>query len=672
MSIRIPSIRIPLPHPLLSVVLLAFLGFALAAPSAAQDKPMTGPEVQTANPMEVQPMGPAPDWAPSIDPQMLAVVEQLKAFEQPGFPEMTGFQARNAKTPAEAVAALMMKTGHGAMLPKVDTKHRVLPVGSDDGTLVRTYTPLEGSGPFPVIVYYHGGGWVIADLDTYEASAAALSAKTGAVVVSVAYRQAPESPYPAAHDDAFAAYKWVVEHAAQVNGDPSRIALAGESAGGNLAVAVAMRARDEGVALPVHILSVYPIADGDVESESYDEYADAIPLSRPAMEWFFDNYAPDWRTEAYPYIDLIDADLSGLPTTTVINAEIDPLASEGETLTERLEEAGVEVERELYEGVTHEFFGMAAVLEQAVEAQDYAASRLKAAFGTTGRAAGGIGAAPSTSKGMFVVSSGLLGPESAIHDADADVYLVSNVNGSPGEADGNGFISRISPNGEVLDLKWIDGADENVGLSAPKGLALAGDVLYVADLDGVHRFDRTTGEPLGVWATPDAQFLNAVSVGTDGTVYATDTGIRFTANGAEPQGTDKVYRWSPDGALTTMASGADLGGPNGIVADGSDVIVVTFGSNQVLRVNADGSHTVIATLPQGQLDGLTRLADGTHLVTSWAAKAVYHIDADGNATAVVENVGSPADIHVDAKRNRVLVPQLMENTLRIVPLPSDN
>ena len=360
-------------------VLAVALGLAL--PATAQDKPMTGPEVETVNPMNVQPEGPAPDWAPGIDPQMLAVVEQLKAFQQPGFAEMTPFQARNAKTPAEAVTALMMKTGHGAMPPKTDIKHQVLPVGADDGTLVRTYTPLEGSGPFPVIVYYHGGGWVIADLDTYEASAAALAAKTGAIVVSVAYRQAPEHTYPTAHDDAFAAYQWVTKNAASMNADPSRIAIAGESAGGNMAVATAMRARDEGVMMPVHVLSVYPVADGDVQSESYDTYAEAIPLNRPTMEWFFDTYTPDWRTEAYDWINLLDADLSGLPATTIINAEIDPLASEGGTLAERMEAAGVDVERMMYDGVTHEFFGMAAVLEQAAEAQDYAAKRLKAAFG---------------------------------------------------------------------------------------------------------------------------------------------------------------------------------------------------------------------------------------------------------------------------------------------------
>jgi acetyl esterase/lipase len=158
--------------------------------------------------------------------------------------------------------------------------------------------------------------------------------------------------------------------------------VAGESAGGNLAVAVAIMARDRGVKLPVHIVSVYPIADDDVESPTYDQYADAAPLNRPLMAWFFDKYAPNWRSESYPLIALIEADLSGLPPTTIINAEIDPLTHEGGVLAERMQAAGVEVTRQVYQGVTHEFFGMAAVLEQAKQAQMLAASRLKMAFGT--------------------------------------------------------------------------------------------------------------------------------------------------------------------------------------------------------------------------------------------------------------------------------------------------
>ena len=333
------------------------------------------------DPMNVTTDAPKPSWAPDIDPQMWAVVDQLKAFGNVPYPELTGFQARHEKTPTNAVMALLMQTGVPPQEPQVSINHRKIPVGPSQGLLVRTYTPMGMSGPMPVIVYFHGGGWVIADLDTYEAGAIGLATRTGAVVVSVAYRQAPEDPYPAAHDDAFAAYQWVTQNAAMMNGDPNRVALAGESAGGNLAVATAIRAREQGTTMPSAIVSVYPVADGDVQSASYDRYANALPLNRGGMEWFFNNYTPDWRTQSYEYIDLVEADLSGLPPTTIINAQIDPLEAEGGNLADAMEAAGVDVERRLYNGVTHEFFGMAAVLEQAVDAQEFAADRLKEAFG---------------------------------------------------------------------------------------------------------------------------------------------------------------------------------------------------------------------------------------------------------------------------------------------------
>ncbi len=346
----------------------------------AQDM-KTGPVVKTKDPMKIEPAGPKPDWAPTIDPQMQTVIEEFMAYENPKVSEMTAFHFRNAKLPAEAVASLLKKTGMQPMEPKVDISHRTLPVGPEKGVLVRIYKPLNSSGKaLPVIVYYHGGGWVIADLDTYEASAIALASQVNAIVVSVAYRQAPEHKFPAAHDDSFAAYKWVVENTAEIGGDPERIATAGESAGGNLAVAVALMGKDQGVKLPVHILSVYPIADGDVKSPTYEKYAKAVPLNKGLMEWFFDKYLPGWKGKEEKLIGLIDADLSGLPATTIINAEIDPLQHEGGVLEEKLKETGIDVKREVYSGVTHEFFGMAAVLEQAVQAQKFAADRLKQSF----------------------------------------------------------------------------------------------------------------------------------------------------------------------------------------------------------------------------------------------------------------------------------------------------
>lgn len=371
------------------VSLLLLLGVAIVTSSSrimASPMPQltaqknTAPQVQTTNPMQVQPEGSKPAWAPTIDPQMLAVVEQLIAFEAPPYTELTGDQAREAPTATDAVKAILRKTGLPPMPAVVDIAHQVIPGPAPQGVLVRTYTPLKGKGPFPVIVYYHGGGWVIANLDTYEPSARALAEKTGAVVVSVAYRQAPEHKFPAAHEDSFAAYRWALANAGSINGDPNRVAVAGESAGGNLAVAVALMARERDVKLPVHILSIYPIADGDTQSPSYQQYANAIPLNRPLMQWFFEKYLGNPADVKSPLISLVDANLKGLPPTTIINAEIDPLRSEGEELAQKMRKAGVQVEQQTFQGVTHEFFGMAAILEQAVQAQDLAVRRLRRTF----------------------------------------------------------------------------------------------------------------------------------------------------------------------------------------------------------------------------------------------------------------------------------------------------
>ncbi len=365
-----------------SPLLLALLVSGCYASGSTMMPPDDGDmDAMASDPMMVTTDAPKPAWAPTIDDQMWAVVDQLMSYGNVPYPQLTGFQARMEKTPANAVMDVLHSNGVPPMEPSVTIAHRKIPVGPSQGLLVRTYTPVGASGPLPVIVYYHGGGWVIADLDTYEGGAKALALKANAVVVSVAYRQAPENRYPAAHDDAFAAYQWVTQNAAMMNGDPARIAVAGESAGGNLAVATAIRAREEGVMMPRAIVSVYPIADGDVQSASYDRYANAAPLNRGGMEWFFDNYVPDWRTRDYPYVNLTSADLSGLPPTTIINAQIDPLEAEGGELADALEAAGVDVERELYMGVTHEFFGMGDVLEQAVAAQEFAAARLMDAFG---------------------------------------------------------------------------------------------------------------------------------------------------------------------------------------------------------------------------------------------------------------------------------------------------
>jgi acetyl esterase/lipase len=264
---------------------------------------------------------------------------------------------------------------------KVDTMGREIPV--QGGQIhVRIYTPQTGKATYPMIVYYHGGGWVIATIDTYNASAQALAEQSDAIVVSVEYRKGPEYKFPTAHNDAFAAYKWTLQNASTLKGDSTRVAVAGESAGGNLAVSVSMMARDSGIRKPVHEVAVYPIANNDTNTPSYQQYADAKPLSKPLMEWFFRNYLRTPADGDQPWISLVDeANLSNLPPATIIGAELDPLQSEGKQLADKLQAANVSTEYRLYKGVTHEFFGMAQVIPEAKDAQAFATQRLRQAFG---------------------------------------------------------------------------------------------------------------------------------------------------------------------------------------------------------------------------------------------------------------------------------------------------
>lgn len=327
------------------------------------------------------PEGPKPVWGPTITDEMLLVIEKLDELSG-GVPLQTlsAVEARKAPTAADAVMAVMKENNIPTPPSKADTVGYEVPV--EGGTVhARVYTPKNATGNLPAIVYYHGGGWVIAGIDTYDASIRALSDKVGAVVVAVAYRKAPEFKYPTAHNDSFTAYKWVLANASKLKIDGAKVAVAGESAGGNLAGAVSLMARDNDVQMPVHQLLVYPIAGYDFNTPSYQKYAEAKPLSKPLMMWFFDKYLNNPSEGNNPWVALVQAtDLSGLPSATVINAEIDPLQSEGQAYAQNLKAAGVSVTSKVYQGVTHEFFGMAAVVPEAKAAQDLAAKELKTAF----------------------------------------------------------------------------------------------------------------------------------------------------------------------------------------------------------------------------------------------------------------------------------------------------
>ncbi|HTD92221.1 MAG TPA: alpha/beta hydrolase [Chitinophagaceae bacterium] len=323
------------------------------------------------------PKGPKPAWGPSIGSEMLAVLEKLKSYDAPPLETLSAGEARKNPTPARAVMDLIKENNMVVAPSACDTIGKNIPVNG--GTIhVRIYTPKTGD-KFPIIVYYQGGGWVIADLDTYDASARALAEKVNAVVVSVHYRQAPEHKFPTAHMDAFAAYQWVWKNIRELKGD-SLVAVAGESAGGNLAANVSIMARDRKIRVPIHQLLIYPIASDDMNSPSYQEYAAAAPLNKPMMIWFMQQYLPSAGIIADPRIALVKANLKNLPPTTLITAELDPLQSDGKSLADKLTAAGVTVNYKNYIGVTHEFFGMGLLVPQAKEAQDFAAKEIRKAF----------------------------------------------------------------------------------------------------------------------------------------------------------------------------------------------------------------------------------------------------------------------------------------------------
>ncbi|HEX8834551.1 MAG TPA: alpha/beta hydrolase [Abditibacteriaceae bacterium] len=315
-----------------------------------------------------------PDW------QSQAVLNQLKALKPKPIEKLSAAEARRQPSPPQAVKALLMKRGQSTAPEAVGSVQNLTVPGPAGAIPVRVYKP-TGNGPFPVIVYLHGGGWVIAGIQGYDASARALTNAADAMVVSVGYRMAPEHKFPAAHEDSYAATQWIMKNAAGWGGDVNRVAIAGESAGGNLAAAVTLMARDRRGLMPIHQLLVYPIANYAFNTQSYRENAKAKPLNRPMMMWFFDKYLRTPRDGNSPYVSILRApSLSALPPATVILAEIDPLRSEGAAYAHRLQRAGVPTVLKIYPGTTHEFFGMGAVVDKGKQAVNFAASRLKSAF----------------------------------------------------------------------------------------------------------------------------------------------------------------------------------------------------------------------------------------------------------------------------------------------------
>ncbi len=373
----------------LATSLLAGIAILAAPPAWAQQapNPADAPVLEPGH-STVATVAETPDSGTMkrADKDMVAVLKKLSDLGAKPIESRSVAEARAQPTPADAVKAVLKDRGKDpvALMAAMKVSKKDMTYPTAGGTqAIRLYTPegAAGAGPLPIIVYYHGGGWVIADIDTYEASAMALAKKSGAIVASVEYRRAPESKFPAAHQDAFAAYQWVLANAGQFGGDATRVAVAGESAGGNLATNVAIMARDQKVQAPLHMLIVYPVAGTNMTTPSYIANQNAMPLSKGAMGWFVDKVLATPDDAKSPMLNLTTAmDLKGLPPATLITDSIDPLMSEGAMLAEKLKAAGVATTYKNYEGVTHEFFGMGAVVPEAEAAEDLAAHDLKAAF----------------------------------------------------------------------------------------------------------------------------------------------------------------------------------------------------------------------------------------------------------------------------------------------------
>ena len=277
-------------------------------------------------------------------------------------------------------------------------------------------------------------------------------------------------------------------------------------------------------------------------------------------------------------------------------------------------------------------------------------------------------AAPVAVGGTKVLTvAGFSTPESVLHDSTQDIYFVSNINGSPTAKDNNGFISRMRPDGAIENLKFIEGGRAGVTLNAPKGLALLGDTLWVADIDVVRAFNARTGALLDSVKLDSAVFLNDVAITPTGAIYITDTGIRFddVGNVLHP-GPDRVFRIGLDRKVTVAARGDSLGWPNGITVDqvGKRFIIVSFGGAKSVLSWKPGDrvpHTIAKGA--GGFDGV-EVAGSRILVSSWADSTVSAYET-GQEVKVITGVPSPADIGYDAKRNRVLVPILSGNRVEV-------
>lgn len=307
-----------------------------------------------------------------VNPQAKAFLDQAAAAGAPPLHTLPVAEARQA-------LKSLFTPEQKESISKVED--RLVPGPGGYKVPIRIYTPV-GTAPLPLLVFFHGGGWVLGDIESHDGTSRELANKAGCIVVSVGYRLAPEHKFPAAPEDCYAATKWVALNAAAFGGDPTRIAVGGDSAGGNLAAAVAQMAADRGGAPGlVHQLLIYPVTNYAFDTPSYRENGEGYLLTQELMQWFWKQYLSSDEDGKNAYASPLQArELRRVAPAFVITAEFDPLRDEGEAYAARLKEAGVPVEAKRYDGAIHGFFNLGHIIDQGKQVMNDAVTRLKAAF----------------------------------------------------------------------------------------------------------------------------------------------------------------------------------------------------------------------------------------------------------------------------------------------------
>jgi acetyl esterase len=311
----------------------------------------------------------------ALDPQAKAVIELVIKSGRPAYNQLSPKDARQM--------FLETRPASTPTPPEIGAVSNVVAETQAGSIPVRVYRPVGAAADtrLPALVYFHGGGWVIGDLETHDVLCRQITAAADIAVIAVDYRVAPEHKFPAAADDAWAATRWVVANAGRLGVDPARIALGGDSAGGNLAAVVALMARDAGAPSIAFQALLYPVTDVGTETGSYRDFADGYLLTRDAMTWFFDHYlksaddAKDWRVSP-----LRAPSLAGLPPALIVTAGFDPLRDEGEAYAKALRAAGVRVDYVCYGGMIHGFAPMGRLIDTGNRAVSHIAASLREAL----------------------------------------------------------------------------------------------------------------------------------------------------------------------------------------------------------------------------------------------------------------------------------------------------